>query len=113
MNLMINISEEDYQFLKERYSHLKIKEHLTDTRDHRCYIAIANGTPIEADKENKAAEREKAINEWLGIHCRKCANNDDRGTDFVNCQAECEVQKDVGVACIHYEECIEESEETE
>lgn len=25
------------------------------------------------------AEREKAINEWLGKHCRKCANNDDRG----------------------------------
>lgn len=36
------------------------------------------------------AEREKAINEWLGIHCRMCANNDDRGTDFLNCQAECE-----------------------
>ena len=30
------------------------------------------------------AEREKAINEWLGIHCRMCANNDDRGTDFLN-----------------------------
>lgn len=41
------------------------------------------------------AEREKAINEWLDIYCRKCANNDDRGTDFVNCQAECEVQKDI------------------
>lgn len=50
------------------------------------------------------AEREKAINEWLGIHCLKCANNDDRGTDFLNCQAECEVQKDIGIACIHYEE---------
>lgn len=36
------------------------------------------------------AEREKAINEWLGVHCPKCANNDDRGTDFLNCQAECE-----------------------
>lgn len=49
------------------------------------------------------AEREKAINEWLDIHCRMCANNDDRGTDFLNCQAECEVQKDVGIACIHYD----------
>jgi hypothetical protein len=50
------------------------------------------------------AEREKAINEWLGTYCPKCANNDDRGTDFLNCQAECEVQKDIGIACIHYEE---------
>jgi hypothetical protein len=50
------------------------------------------------------SEREKAINEWLGIHCRLCANNDDRGTNFLNCQAECEVQKDIGIACIHYEE---------
>jgi len=49
-------------------------------------------------------EREKTINEWLDAHCRKCINNDDRGTDFVNCQAECEVQKDIGIACIHYEE---------
>lgn len=53
------------------------------------------------------AEREKAINEWLGIHCPKCANNDDRGTDFLNCQAECEVQKDIGIACIHYEEAYD------
>ena len=53
-------------------------------------------------------EREKAINEWLGKHCRNCANNDDRGTEFVNCQAECEVQKDIGIACIHYEEYVEE-----
>ena len=50
------------------------------------------------------AERETAINEWLGIHCPKCTNNDDRGTGFLNCQAECEVQKDIGIACIHYEE---------
>lgn len=50
------------------------------------------------------AEREKAINEWLGAHCPKCENNLDRGTDCINCQAECEVQKDVGIACIHYEE---------
>ena len=48
--------------------------------------------------------REEAISEWLNIHCPKCANNDDRGTDFLNCQAECEVQKDIGIACIHYEE---------
>ena len=53
------------------------------------------------------AEREKAINEWLGIHCPKCVNNDDRGTDFLNCQAECEVQKDTGIACIHYEEAYD------
>lgn len=60
------------------------------------------------------AEREKAINEWLGIHCRTCANNDDRGTDFVNCQAECEVQKDIGIACIHYEEAYDiEPQESE
>lgn len=50
---MINISEEDYQFLKEGYSHLKIKKDLTDTRDHRCYIAIANGIPIETDKKSE------------------------------------------------------------
>jgi len=60
------------------------------------------------------AEREKAINEWLGIHCPKCANNDDRGTDFLNCQAECEVQKDIGIACIHYEEAYDiEPQESE
>ncbi len=44
--IVIKISEEDYQFLKEGYSHLNIKEHLIDTRDNRCYIAIANGTPL-------------------------------------------------------------------
>ncbi len=48
-------------------------------------------------------ERQALINEWLNAYCPKCANNDDRGTEFVNCQAECEVQKDVGIACIHYE----------
>ena len=58
------------------------------------------------------AEREKAINEWLGIHCSKCVNNDDRGTDFLNCQVGCEVQKDVGIACIHYEEYLGEDDET-
>ena len=66
------------------------------------------------DKAGMTAEREKAINEWLGIHCRMCANNDDRGTDFLNCQAECEVQKDIGIACIHYEEAYDvESQESE
>ena len=60
------------------------------------------------------AEREKAINEWLGTYCPKCANNDDRGTDFLNCQAECEVQKDIGIACIHYEEAYDiEPQESE
>lgn len=59
------------------------------------------------------AEREKAINEWLGIHCPKCANNADKGTEFLNRQAECEVQKDVGIACIHYEEYMAESEDKE
>lgn len=49
-------------------------------------------------------ERQKAINGWLDSHCQTCAENLDRGTGFVNCQAECEVQKDVGIACIHYEE---------
>ena len=50
------------------------------------------------------AEREKAIDEWLSAHCPKCAENDDRGTVYVNCQAECEVLKDVGIACIHYDD---------
>lgn len=52
-------------------------------------------------------ERAKAINDWLGEHCQKCIENLDRGTVFVNCQSECEVQKDIGIACIHYEEYIE------
>lgn len=51
-------------------------------------------------------ERLGLINKWLDEHCRTCANNDDRGTEFVNCQAECEVEKDVGIACIHYEEAV-------
>ena len=59
-------------------------------------------------------EREKAINEWLGTHCQTCVENLDRGTEFVNCQAECEVQKDVGIACIHYEEAYDiEPQESE
>lgn len=57
------------------------------------------------------AEREKAIDEWLSAHCPKCAENDDRGTGYVNCQAECEVQKDVGISCIHYEEYHEQEGE--
>ena len=56
-------------------------------------------------------ERARAINEWLKTHCQTCAANLDRDTESVNCQAECEVQKDVGIACIHYEEYISESEE--
>ena len=56
-------------------------------------------------------ERSNAINEWLETRCKTCIENLDRGTEFVNCQAECEVQKDVGIACIHYEEYISESEE--
>ena len=49
-------------------------------------------------------ERQKAIDEWCKIHCQTCTENLDRGTGYLNCQAECEVQKDVGVACIHYDE---------
>ena len=55
-------------------------------------------------------ERQKAIDEWLSEHCPKCAENDDRGTEYVNCQAECEVQKDVGIACIHYDEYYEQED---
>ena len=46
--------------------------------------------------------------EWLREHCPKCVNNLDRDTDYCNCEAECEVVKDVGIACIHYEEYCEE-----
>ena len=56
-------------------------------------------------------ERAKAINEWLKTHCQTCAENLNKGTKFVNCQSECEVQKDIGVACIHYKEYMAESEE--
>lgn len=58
-----------------------------------------------------APERQKAITEWLDIHCQKCVENTDRGTGYVNCQAECEVQKDYGIACIHYEEYCEQEDE--
>ena len=47
---------------------------------------------------------------WLSVHCPKCENNLDRGTEYVNCQAECEVAKTDGIACIHYEEYIEVEE---
>ncbi len=77
IELVIKISEEDYKFLKEGYSHLKIKEHLTDTRDNRCYIAIANGTPIS--KENQKTGHwvvySELIGEWEGTKkyaCDKC-----------------------------------------
>ena len=49
-------------------------------------------------------ERARAIEQWANNYCRTCENNDDKGTEYVNCQVEHEVQKDVGVACIHYEE---------
>ncbi len=62
---------------------------------------------MDSEAKVMTEERKKAIQEWLDAHCRKCVNNDDRGTDFVNCQAECEVQKDVGIACIHYEEAFD------
>lgn len=54
------------------------------------------------------AERQKKIDEWCNIHCQNCVENLDRGTGYLNCQAECEVQKDIGIACIHYEEAMEE-----
>ena len=56
-------------------------------------------------------ERQKTINEWLDVHCQKCTENTDRGTGYVNCQTECEVVKDVGIACIHYEEYREQEGE--
>ena len=56
-------------------------------------------------------ERAKSINEWLNTHCQTCVENLDRGTGYVNCQSECEVQKDIGIACIHYEEYVREDEE--
>ena len=59
------------------------------------------------------AERQRAILKWCETYCPKCENNLDRGTEYLNCQAECEVQKDVGIACIHYEEYVEESEVSE
>ena len=55
-------------------------------------------------------ERQEAINEWLDKHCTVCTENLDRGTDYVNCQAEAEVEKDVGICCIHFEEYTESEE---
>ena len=51
-------------------------------------------------------QRANKIEKWLDKHCRMCANNADRDSQFVNCQAECEVEKDIGIACIHYEEAV-------
>lgn len=99
-----------------------IKQHLSDKGKNilECQLMAArNAVEIEdveprVSEDNVTAERENAIKEWLGIHCRTCANNDDRGTDFLNCQAECEVQKDIGIACIHYEEAYDvEPQESE
>lgn len=56
-------------------------------------------------------ERQKIINEWLSIHCQTCEFNDDRGTGYVNCQSECEVVKDIGIECIHYERTNNEQSE--
>ena len=52
--------------------------------------------------------RDELQTEWLREHCPKCENNRDKGTEFCNCEAECEVVKDVGIACIHYEEYCED-----
>lgn len=59
---------------------------------------------IEEIKQYLEPERQLEINEWCKSHCPKCEYNLDKGTEFVNYQAECEVQKDIGIACIHYEE---------
>ena len=56
-------------------------------------------------------KRKKLIARWCSIYCQTCEENLDRGTGFLNCQAECEVQKDVGIACIHYQEHIVEEDE--
>lgn len=39
--------------------------------------------------------RQELQTEWLKEYCPKCANNDDRGTEYCNCQAEYEVEKDI------------------
>ena len=58
------------------------------------------------------AERQKKIDAWMDEHCQKCEYNNDReaGPEYLDCQAECEVEKDVGIACIHYEEHMEEED---
>ena len=48
--------------------------------------------------------RQELQTEWLKEYCPTCANNYDRGTEYCNCQAEYEVEKDIGIACIHSEE---------
>ena len=48
--------------------------------------------------------RQELQTEWLKAYCPTCANNNDFGTKYCNCQAEYEVEKDIGIACIHYEE---------
>lgn len=59
-------------------------------------------------------ERQKAILDWCAEHCRTCVNNLDARTEFVNCQKELEVEKDVGIACVHYEEVYDiEPQESE
>ena len=48
--------------------------------------------------------RQELQTEWLKAYCPTCENNSDWGTKYCNCQAEYEVEKDIGIACIHYEE---------
>lgn len=61
----------------------------------------------QADKVEPKS-RDELINEWLDTHCIRCVNNNDRGSaGYCDCQEECEVVKDVGIECIHYEEYIE------
>ena len=52
----------------------------------------------------ETVERKIKQLEWQKNYCMNCENNLDKGTYFINCQAEYEVEKDVGIACIHYEE---------
>lgn len=67
-------------------------------------------TGIKGVCKMDTAHREELQTEWLKAYCPTCANNDDRGTEYCNCQAEYEVEKDIGIACIHYEEYHEERE---
>lgn len=48
-------------------------------------------------------QRMALMNIWVRTHCTTCKNNLDKGTEHINCQAAYEVEKDVGIACIHYE----------
>ncbi len=56
-------------------------------------------------------ERQKAINEWLSLHCRKCVYNEYRGTCGIKCQFVYEILLNVGMSCIHYEEYHEQEDE--